>query len=99
MMESDLMYIMSLFEELGFQPVKEIKNHYGIKVVVGSEYESDWCVHIPHDVLKVCHTLPRVTTWFDENGFTFYFLSKEEAYKKVEKYTRSMDTYYKKVNK
>ena len=87
---------MKQFEELGFHQVREIVNKYGIKVIIGTDYNNDWCLHIPYNVVKICHNKEVADMW-GTSGLNFYLISKEETYKKAEKYTRSMDTHNKRL--
>ena len=71
----------NLYEQLGFTQPNYVKNVYGIKILLGTKGENDWCIVIPRELVeKKC----RVKLHSD---FVMYLESEETVLLVAKEYT------------
>lgn len=71
-----------LYNSLGFKKSDIVVNPYGIKILIGTKGEDDWCVEVPKELVK-----KKFGYYYGKNNCTVYFITEQEALKIAEEYT------------
>lgn len=71
-----------LYNSLGFKKSDIVVNPYGIKILIGTKGEDDWCVEVPKELVT-----KKYGHYYGESNYTAYFIAEQEALKIAEEYT------------
>lgn len=82
---------MFSFATLGFFPIKEIKNQYGICVHT-SDNDNGWAYYIPAYLCKAKYKDMRRKCC--KEGLVFFDITKEHTYQKVKEWTEFAEQYF-----
>ena len=72
----------SIYKELGFDKTQILQNEYGIRIIVGTKDNDDWCVSIPRALVVKKHPFYRCTL-----DYTLYLVSEKQALATAKVYT------------
>ena len=67
----------SKYKELGFKQPDFLENKYGIRIYLGTQGQSDWCVEVPN---KLCQ-------YRYKSGLTYCLIPEEMALQIAENWT------------